>query len=40
MANNPLERTGKYRGRIVRAAALCARADAHGRRWSAAQFNR
>jgi len=39
-ANNTLERTVNHRGRTVRAVALCARAGAQWRQWSAVQRDR
>jgi len=38
--NNAFELTATHRGRTVRAVALCARAGAQWRAWSAAQLGR
>jgi hypothetical protein len=39
-SNNAFELTVMYRGRTVRAVALCARAGAQRRSWPAAQLGR
>jgi hypothetical protein len=39
-SNKSLERTVNYRGRTVRAFAVCARAGAQCQRWPAVQHNR